>query len=147
MAVIYDSGKVRGHSGFTLMELLVVMLIVGLLAALVGPSLYQKINPAKRSITKAQIKDFTKALDAFFVDVGRYPNGREGLDALFYQPDGVSGWYGPYIKKEVPPDPWGNPYEYHVPGSHGPYELISYGADGLEGGDGENRDINHWQND
>lgn len=144
MAAIIKSGKQK-QRGFTLVELLIVLLIVGLLAGLVGPSLYKKINPAKQSAAAAQIKNFTTALDGFFVDVGRHPTMREGLDALFYQPDGLDKWNGPYVKKEIPDDPWGNPYEYHRPGSHGPYDIISLGADGQEGGEDENHDINNWQ--
>lgn len=145
MAVISVNGNRENNRGFTLVELLIVLLIVGLLAALVGPSLYQKVNPAKQSTAQAQIQNFSTALDSFFVDVGRYPTEREGLEALFYKPDGLSRWTGPYVKKEIPLDPWDNPYAYRVPGSHGPYDIISFGADGQEGGEEENRDINNWQ--
>jgi len=138
-------GKREKEQGFTLVEILIVLLIVGLLAALVGPSLYQKVNPAKQSTALAQIRNFTTALDSFFVDVGRYPTEREGLEVLFYKQDGMSRWTGPYVKKEIPLDPWDTPYDYRVPGSHGPYDIISFGADGREGGEDENRDINNWQ--
>lgn len=146
MGVIIVNGKENKNKGFTLVELLIVLLIVSLLAALVGPTLYQKINPAKQSAVRAQIKNFSTALDSFLVDVGRYPTNREGLDALFYRPDGLQAWNGPYVKKEVPKDPWNNPYIYHSPGRYGPYEIISYGADGVEGGENENSDINNWEN-
>jgi len=146
MAAACVNGKRVSVEGFTLVELLIVLLIVGLLAALVGPSLYQKVNPAKQSAARAQIKNFGTALDGYFIDVGRYPTEREGLEALFVRPDGLTGWIGPYVKKQIPLDPWNRPYAYHVPGSHGPYEIISYGADGIEGGEEENRDINNWQN-
>lgn len=138
-------GKLK-YRGFTLVELLIVLLIISLLAAIVGPTLYQKINPAKQSAARAQIKNFSTALDSFLIDVGRYPSKTEGLNALFYRPEGLQSWNGPYVKKEIPEDPWGRPYIYRVPGSHGPYEIISYGADGVAGGSKENSDINNWQN-
>lgn len=133
------------HYGFTLMELLVVLVIIGLLAALVGPTLYQRMKPAKQSAAKAQMENFTTALDNFFIDVGRFPNMQEGLSILRNNTQQLKGWQGPYLKKELPKDPWGNPYVYRSPGRNGPYELISYGADGKEGGEGENKDITNWQ--
>ncbi|MBD3670662.1 MAG: type II secretion system major pseudopilin GspG [Gammaproteobacteria bacterium] len=143
MEVITVTGNRK--AGFTLVELLIVLLIVSLLAALVGPTLYQKINPAKESAAKAQIQNFSTALDSFLVDVGRYPTNREGLESLFYRPDGLQGWNGPYVKKEIPNDPWNHPYVYQRPGRNGPYEILSYGADGVEGGEDENRDITNWE--
>lgn len=132
-------------SGFTLMELLLVLVILGLLAALVGPTLYQRIKPAKQSAARAQVENFMTALDGFFIDVGRYPSTQEGLKALRIKPEGTEKWVGPYLKKDVPADPWGNAYIYRTPGRNGGYEIISYGADGRDGGEGENQDINSWE--
>ena len=142
------SGKANSTvSGFTLMELLVVLVIIGLLAALVGPMVYQRIAPARASVARAQIDNLTRALDGFFVDTGRYPNSQEGLRALTARPDGVVKWKGPYLKKAVPPDPWGQPYRYRSPGTKGPFEIVSFGADGKPGGEDEDRDISNWSND
>lgn len=126
------------------MELLVVLVIIGLLAALVGPTLYHRIKPAKQAAARAQISNFMTALDSYFVDVGSYPTAQQGLQALRTKPEGVSNWQGPYLKKEVPDDPWGHPYVYRSPGRNGGYEIVSYGADGREGGNGDNADINSW---
>lgn len=133
------------YSGFTLTELLVVLVIVGLLAALVGPLLYQRINPAKQSIARAQMEGFMTALDGYFLDVGQFPTSQQGLAVLRTKPDGAPKWNGPYLKKEIPVDPWGNPYVYRAPGRNGGYEMLSYGADGKEGGEGDNADINSWE--
>jgi general secretion pathway protein G len=133
------------HRGFTLIELLVVLVIIGLLAALVGPSLYQRISPAKESAARAQIENFATALDGYLVDIGRYPSTQEGLNALRAKPEGLDKWKGPYLKKEIPLDPWGQAYVYRAPGRSGGYEIVSYGADGREGGDAENADIASWQ--
>ncbi len=138
--------RLRQPRGFTLMELLLVLVIVGLLAALVGPTLYQRIKPAKETAARMQIENFGVALDSFLVDLGRYPNTQEGLGALRAKPAGVADtWNGPYLKKELPLDPWGHPYAYRAPGRSGGYEIVSYGADGREGGEGENADITSWQ--
>ena len=131
--------------GFTLIELLVVLVIIGLLAALVGPSLYQRISPAKESAARAQIENFATALDGFLVDIGRYPSTQEGLNALRVKPESTDKWKGPYLKKEIPLDPWGQAYVYRAPGRSGGYEIVSYGADGREGGEGDNADIASWQ--
>jgi len=135
----------RGQKGFTLIELLVVVIIIGLLAALVGPRIFGKTTGAKQQATKAQIENFGMALDIFRLDTGRYPTSEEGLKVLREKPSGVERWEGPYLKKEVPLDPWGKPYVYRCPGDHGDYDLISYGLDGVEGGEGENQDIVSWQ--
>jgi general secretion pathway protein G len=127
------------------MELLIVLVIIGLLAALVGPTLYQRIKPAKQSAARAQIENFATALDGFYIDTGRYPATQEGLKALRAKPESLEKWNGPYLKKEVPADPWGNPYQFRAPGRSGGYEIISYGADGREGGEGEDQDINSWE--
>ena len=134
----------KRRAGFTLIELLVVMLILGLLAALVGPKLFGKVGKAKIRAAKAQISLIEDALDAFRLDVGRYPTTEEGLQALVEQPSGVTKWDGPYLKKKVPKDPWGHDYVYKCPGEHGDYDLYSLGADGEEGGEGENADITSW---
>lgn len=126
------------------MELLIVLLIVGLLAALVGPTLYQRIKPAKQSAARAQIEGFGTALDNFFIDMGRYPSTQEGLRVLRERPDGSSRWRGPYLKKELPNDPWGSAYIYRAPGRSGGYEIVSYGPDGREGGEGDDADITSW---
>lgn len=133
--------------GFTLMELLIVLTIIGLLAALVGPTLYQRIKPAKQAATRAQIQNFMTALDSFFIDAGRYPNSQEGLNALRAAPPGLKKWHGPYLKKSVPKDPWGNVYRYRSPGRNGGYEIRSLGADGKEGGEEEARDVNSWESE
>lgn len=135
----------RRFHGFTLMELLLVLVILGLLAALVGPTLYQRIKPAKQSAARAQVENFMTALDSFFIDLGRYPSTQEGLKALRIKPEGSEKWSGPYLKKDIPVDPWGNAYTYRAPGRNGGYEIISYGADGRDGGEGENQDINSWE--
>lgn len=131
-------------SAFTLVELLVVMVIIGLLAALVAPRFIRQEEKAKLKAAKAQIELLGTALDTFRLDVGRYPTSQEGLEALRAQPGGIEKWDGPYLKKEVPLDPWGKPYIYRNPGEHGPYDLLSYGADGASGGEGDNRDITSW---
>jgi len=126
------------------MELLLVLVIIGMLAALVGPTLYQRIKPAKQSATRAQIANFATALDAFYFDMERYPTSQEGLAALRNRPEGGEKWNGPYLKKEIPLDSWGHAYVYRAPGRSGGYEIQSYGADGREGGDSDNADINSW---
>lgn len=135
----------RTTPGFTLMELLIVLVIIGLLAALVGPTLYQRIKPAKQSAARAQIENFMTALDNYFIDVGRYPTTQEGLQALRTKSEGNAKWNGPYLKKEVPDDSWGNAFIYRAPGRSGGYEILSYGADGREGGEGEAQDIASWE--
>jgi general secretion pathway protein G len=134
-------------TGFTLIELLVVLLIIGLLAGLAGPALYQKIKPARHSAAKAQIQNFMSALESYAIDVGDYPDRQEGLQALRKKPSGATGWSGPYMNKAIPNDPWGTPYQYRVPGRSGGYEILSYGADKQEGGEGDDRDILSWESD
>ena len=135
----------RRENGFTLIEILVVIIIIGLLAALVGPRLFGKVSTAKLSAAKAQIELFGTALDTFRLDVGKYPTTEEGLKALREKPSGVEGWNGPYLPKEIPLDPWKRPYIYKSPGEHGDYDLISHGLDGAEGGEGENQDVVSWK--
>jgi general secretion pathway protein G len=143
--MIYLSDKTRSRDGFTLVELLVVMIIIGLLAALVGPRFIRQEEKAKIKATKAQIELFGTALDTFRLDVGRYPRAEEGLEALRTKPGGLERWDGPYLKKDLPLDPWGNAYVYKSPGEHGPFDIVSYGADGAPGGEGDNRDITSWE--
>lgn len=133
--------------GFTMMELLIVLVIISLLAALVGPMLYQRIKPAKRAAARAQIEHFSTALDTYFIDVGHFPTTQQGLQALRAAPKDAAGWNGPYLRKDVPVDPWGNAYVYRAPGRSGGYEIVSFGADGREGGTEDNADINSWQNE
>lgn len=132
-------------SGFSLIELLIVLVIVGLLAAAVGPSLYKRISPAKQTVTRDQIQNFMVALDNYFIDTGDYPSAQQGLAVLRDNSRDIKGWDGPYLQKEIPKDPWGNDYVYRVPGRNGAYEIISFGKDGVQGGEGEDQDINSWQ--
>ncbi len=134
----------RGRKGFTLIELLVVMAIIALLAALVGPRLFPKLGKGKQSAAKAQIELLGQALDQFRLDVGRYPTTQEGLNALAANP-GVDKWEGPYLKKGLPADPWDRPYQYQSPGTHGEYDLLSWGRDGQPGGEGEDKDVTSWE--
>ncbi|MEW6117913.1 MAG: type II secretion system major pseudopilin GspG [Nitrospirota bacterium] len=135
----------RDRKGFTLVELLVVMVIIGLLAALVAPRLFPKLGKGKAAAAKAQIELLGQALDQYRLDVGDYPTTQQGLSALQTNP-GVERWEGPYLKKkEVPVDPWGRPYIYQSPGEHGEYDLYSYGRDGRQGGEGEDKDIVNWE--
>ncbi len=133
------------EKGFTLIELLIVIVILGLLAGLVGPKMFSKVGASKQKTAKAQISLFETALDTYRLDVGRYPTTEEGLDALRHKPEGVDNWDGPYLPKDVPKDPWGRPYIYRSPGEHGPYDILSYGADGQPGGEGEDADVVSWQ--
>ena len=136
----------RRESGFTLIEMMVVMVIIGLLVALVGPNFIRQGEKAKVKAARAQVEMLGTALDTFRLDVGRYPTSQEGLAALRQRPFGIDRWDGPYLKKDVPRDPWDHLYYYRAPGEGGrPYELLSYGADGAPGGDGDNRDITSWE--
>ncbi|MBM4337968.1 MAG: type II secretion system protein GspG [Deltaproteobacteria bacterium] len=137
--------KHGGERGFTLIEIMIVVIIIGLLAGLVGPRLFGKLTQAKQKAAKAQIELFGTALDAFRLDVGRYPTTEEGLKILREKPSGVDMWKGPYLPKEIPVDPWGKAYIYKSPGEHGEYDLLSFGLDGVEGGEGENQDVASWK--
>lgn len=129
-------------AGFTLLELLVVIVIIGLLAAYVGPKYFAQLGKSEVTIAKAQIEAFEKSLDTFRLDVGRYPTTEEGLAALQVAPATAGAkWNGPYMKKGVPPDPWGNPYQYKAPGSKAEFEILSLGRDGKPNGTGEDADI------
>ena len=131
--------------GITLIELLVVMVIIALFATLVGGKLLKSVDKARQVQAREQIAQFESVLDAFRLDVGRYPTTEEGLQALQVKPSNAENWDGPYLKKEVPPDPWGHPYVYHCPGQHGDLDLVSLGADGQEGGEGIAADLVNWK--
>jgi general secretion pathway protein G len=129
-------------AGFTLLELLVVIVIIGLLAAYVGPKYFSQLGKSEVTVARAQIEAFEKSLDTYRLDVGRYPSTEEGLNALMVAPPTAAGkWNGPYLKKGVPADPWGHPYQYRAPGAKGEYEIVSLGKDGQPGGTGEAADI------
>ena len=137
----------RNQRGFTLLELLVVLLIIGLLSAFVGPKYFSQVGKSQQGAAKAQISAFDGALDQFRLDTGHYPTTAEGLSSLYSQPTSEPNWQGPYLKKGVPVDPWGNPYLYSSPGTVDPthdYEIVSYGADGQPGGTGNNADVTSW---
>jgi len=137
--------KPHRSAGFTLIELMIVLFILGLLAALVAPRLMGRVGKAKQKTAQAQIQLLATALDLYHLDVGRYPTEEEGLKSLYAKPESGSNWSGPYLDKAVPKDPWGRDYVYKCPGEHGPYDLSSLGADGQPGGEGENADINNWE--
>lgn len=135
----------HGEAGFTLVEILVVITIIGLIMGLVGPRVLNYLSESKAKAAKIQIESFASALDLFYLDTGRYPTSSEGLAALTQRPGAIASWNGPYVKGgTIPNDPWGNPYVYRSPGQHGPYDLISYGSDGQEGGTGTAADIVSW---
>lgn len=130
--------------GFTLLELLVVIVIIGLLAGYVGPKYFSQIGKSEVKVARAQIDAFEKALDQYRIDTGHYPSTAQGLGALVTKPANEPKWDGPYLKKALPPDPWDSPYQYRQPGEHGEYDLYSFGKDGKLGGEGENADITNW---
>jgi len=134
--------RLKANSGFTLLELLVVIVIIGLLAAYVGPKYFAQLGKSEITTTKAQIGAFEKALDQYRLDVGHYPTTEEGLEALLTKPANAEGWNGAYLAKKIPLDPWHHPFIYRAPGaSGGDYDIISYGKDGQPGGEGDNADI------
>lgn len=136
----------RRQTGFSLIELLVVLTIIALLGAVVGPQVMKHLGGAKSDTTRMQIEDLGAALDMYYLDNGRYPDSQEGLAALVTAPADAGRWNGPYLKKKkVPADAWGNPYHYISPGQNGPYDLYSYGADNAAGGEGENKDVVSWK--
>jgi general secretion pathway protein G len=134
-------GTTAGVAGFTLIELLVVVTIIGLLAAYVGPKYFSQLGKSEQGIAKAQVEAFARALDAYRLDVGQYPTTEEGLNALLTRPANATKWNGPYLQKAVPPDPWGRPYAYRVPGVNGDFDITSYGKDGQPGGTGDAADV------
>lgn len=130
--------------GFTLLELLVVLVIIGLLAGIVAPQYFAQIGKSNTKVAKAQIESFGQALDQYRLDNGHYPTSEQGLAALRKLPQQEARWQGPYLKRDIPPDPWGHPYVYLRPGTHGDYDLVSLGADGQPGGEGESADVTSW---
>ena len=146
---LLESRRRFGHraaeGGFTLVEMLVVISIIGLIMALVGPRVLNYLTESKLKAAKIQIESLTSALDLYALDTGQYPSNSEGLEALMQRPGGIASWNGPYLKgNAVPKDPWGKSYVYRSPGQHGAYDILSYGADGQEGGTGAAADITSW---
>lgn len=139
--------KTGNNKGFTLIEVLIVMVILGLLAALVGPKLFGHEGKSRQKTAKLQISNFEAAIDTYRLDTGKFPTTDQGLNALRKAPAGMEKkWDGPYLPKSIPLDPWGNPYEYKCPSDHGDYEIISYGADAAPGGEKLDMDIVSWKN-
>lgn len=135
----------RRQTAFTLVELLVVLVILGLLAGLVGPRVLQYLGSAKSDTAQLQIEELGAGLDLFHLEVGRYPTSDEGLAALTERPAGAEGWNGPYLKKrDIPDDPWNRPYHYKSPGENGDYDLFTLGRDNADGGEDEDEDIVSW---
>jgi len=134
----------RANAGFTLLELLVVMVIIGLLAGYVGPKYFAQIGKSEVKTAKAQIDALGKALDQYRLDTGHYPTTEQGLAALNSAPSDEPKWQGPYLQKTVPNDPWGKPYQYKYPGEHGEFDLWSFGKDGQAGGNDEFADVVNW---
>ena len=137
-------GRCRSR-GFTLMELLVVLAILGLLISLVGPQVLNQLGGAKTKTARIQIRDLEQALEMYKLDVGHYPSTREGLAALVEKPANAAGWNGPYLKSDVPQDPWRQDYHYKYPGERGEVDIFTYGQNGAPGGDGEDADVGNWQ--
>ncbi len=134
------------NRGFTLLEILVVLVILGLLASLVGPQVFKQLSSSKSKTAELQIEELSSALDLYRLEVGSYPSSEQGLNALIEKPAAVDNWNGPYLKKKViRDDPWGNAYLYRFPGEQGEFDLYSLGADKQPGGEGENRDLVSWQ--
>lgn len=143
--LIRELSKYKSRKGFTLLELLVVLVIIGLLAGIVGPRLFKNVDKSEVTTAKAQVDALTKAVDQYRLDVGRYPSSEEGLNILLHS-NGDPNWRGPYLKKAVPLDPWQTPYQYKQPGKHNSedYDLYSFGADRASGGTKDNADIGNW---
>lgn len=136
--------KATRHAGFTLLELLVVLVILGLLAGYVAPKYFAQVGKSEVKTARAQIEGLEKALDQYRIDTGHYPSSEQGLAALNTKPADEARWAGPYLKKALPNDPWGKPYQYRMPGEHGEVDIFSYGSDGQPGGTGDNADVQNW---
>lgn len=141
---MHSQVRCKPQAGFTLLELLVVLVILGLLVGYVAPRYFGQIGKSEAKAAGAQLDALGKALDTYRLDVGRYPSTEEGLAALQSAPGNEAKWQGPYLKKAVPNDPWGRPYVYKAPGEHGEYDLLTLGKDGKQGGTGEDADITNW---
>ena len=141
------TSSARSSRGFSLLELLVVLLLLGAFAGIFAPKIFGQAEKAKQKAAKLEIDQIGQALDLYKLEIGRYPTSQEGLQSLMVAPAGVSNWNGPYLKRNVvPKDPWSNEYKFVSPGDQNrPYDIISLGSDGKEGGDGDAKDINSWQ--
>ncbi|MFK3795834.1 MULTISPECIES: type II secretion system major pseudopilin GspG [unclassified Pseudomonas] len=135
----------RRHAGFTLLELLVVLVVLGLLAGIVAPKYFSQLGRSQTKVARAQIEGLSKALDLYRLEIGHYPSTEQGLQALVVAPAEESHWTGPYLQKAVPQDPWGRSYVYRYPGENSEYDLLSMGKDGQPGGEGEDAEITNWQ--
>jgi len=136
----------ESQAGFTLVELLVVLIILGLVASIAGPNVLKYLGSSKSKTSQLQIKEMESSLELYFLDTGQYPTTAQGLELLVKKEGSVPGWNGPYFKKgELPLDPWGNPYHYRSPGEHGPFDLYSLGADNQPGGEGDGKDVTNWK--
>ncbi|MDO9007097.1 MAG: type II secretion system major pseudopilin GspG [Thiobacillus sp.] len=144
MSFPHRLSRLNRDAGFTLLELLVVLVILGLLAGYVAPKYFAQVGKSEVKTAAAQIVALEKALDQYRIDTSRYPSTEQGLAALNTKPADEPRWDGPYLKKTVPNDPWGKPYQYRTPGEHGEIDLFSYGRDGVPGGTGNDADINNW---
>lgn len=141
-----DTIRIFAVNGFTLIELLVVLVILGMLAGLVGPRVMKYVGESKSKTARLQIEELAAAIDLYHLDVGNYPSTERGLQSLIEPPADLLPWRGPYLRKTtIPKDPWGYDYQYRSPGEHGPFDLLSLGADNKEGGSEENQDINSWE--
>ncbi len=135
----------KNKSGFTLVELLVVLIILGLVASIAGPNVMKYLGSSKAKTAKLQLKEIESALELFFLDTGQYPETEKGISVLIKDDGSIVGWNGPYFKNaQIPKDPWGNSYLYLKPGEHGAFDLISLGADNQPGGEGDDKDITNW---
>lgn len=146
----YPSRRIRGpdERGMTLIEIIVVIVVLGILAGVVGTQVFGRVGESRTQVARTQIEQFATQLDLYRLDNGRYPTTEQGLAALRERPTAPPeprAWKGPYARKEIPLDPWGNPYVYRSPGEHGAYDLLSLGADGREGGEGEDSDVVSWK--
>lgn len=141
-----NKSYINKESGFTLLELLVVLGIIAMLAGIVGPQVMKHMGASKTKAAKVQVEDLAAALDMYKLDVGRYPTSEQGLEALVEKPADIDRWNGPYLRKsKIPVDPWLQAYQYKSPGEHGKFDLFTYGADEKEGGEGEDQDILSWE--